>query len=241
KFFLFDGTTGSTAHNGTIVGSPTFPAGKFNQGLAGITTSNLITMPSGTCRYTATGFTIEAQLKTTATAIQVGASCGETPGDPTEWIGILANGHFAGAATGSGALTGILDSGIAINDGNFHHCAMVYTAGTLTLFVDGVEATPTLSGVADSLIDTTGNIGRLQGTSAWSGEVDEVALWNFARYTSNFTPPTAAYIGNEPGLIALYHVDGNALDSSFSGQAMRLAVDANGNTAIGYQTPYPTN
>jgi hypothetical protein len=45
--------------------------------------------------------------------------------------------------------------------------------------------------------------------------IDEVAIWQTARYTSNFTPSTTAYAGTE-GMVALYHLDSNASDSSAS-------------------------
>jgi hypothetical protein len=36
------------------------------------------------------------------------------------------------------------------------------------------------------------------------------------RYTADFAPPTAPYVGDEPGLIMLYHLDGNAQNSAVS-------------------------
>jgi hypothetical protein len=44
--------------------------------------------------------------------------------------------------------------------------------------------------------------------------VDEVAIFAGARYSANFTPPSAPYVGNEPNLIALYHLDGGLTNSA---------------------------
>lgn len=41
------------------------------------------------------------------------------------------------------------------------------------------------------------------------GTIDEVAVWNVTRHTADFAPPSAPYNGDETGLKALWHLDGN--------------------------------
>jgi hypothetical protein len=43
---------------------------------------------------------------------------------------------------------------------------------------------------------------------------DEVAVWDYLRYSGGtYTPPTAPFTGTEPGLVALYHLDADCKDS----------------------------
>jgi lysophospholipase L1-like esterase len=214
------------SHNGTVVGSPTFSAGKFSNALGSLSDSNYVSLPSGTFGYGTTAFTIECWLKTTASGgTQIAIVGNKTSGDPTNWFGVLSSGHFGVSISGNGSLSAdggtingaTLDSGIAINDGSWHHCAVVYGSGVLKVYVDGVAGSTSLSGTPTALADTSGNIGRYSSTGlSWTGSIDEVAIFSIAKYTANFTPPSAPYVGNETGLIALYHLDANGTDSSGS-------------------------
>jgi hypothetical protein len=81
-------------------------------------------------------------------------------------------------------------------DGNFHHFAFVRSGTTIRLFFDGVqEDSDTFSGAAqDSSVNlSVGRAGELASQS-WDGWLDEFRMSvGIARWTSNFTPPTAPY------------------------------------------------
>lgn len=197
------------AANGTIVGSPGFGTAKFNDGLISSDDSDYISFPTADMTVTpTTSFTVEAWLKVTGSGTYVAVSMGGT-GGTNWWIGV-SSGNFTAAF---GAITE--NSGIAINDGNWHHCAFTYAGnGTLATFVDGV-AGASVTGTATT-ISSGGAIGKYVVASGygWPGGIDEVAFWSFVKYTGSYTVPSSPYAGTEVGLLDLYHLDGNANDSA---------------------------
>jgi Concanavalin A-like lectin/glucanases superfamily len=195
--------------NGTVVGSPTFSAAKFGNGLTATSDSNYITLPTGVYPPAAP-VTMEAWLKTTAAGTEVALSCHTASGN-TNWIGVDA-GTFR-AAEG----INLYDSGITISDGLWHHCAVVYTATQVLTFVDGVAGNSfSVSFSEPSLSDMF--IGRYETSGfAWSGAIDEVAIWTIQKYSGSYTVPTAPYAGTESGLQALYHLQSDGTDSTSGG------------------------
>ena len=90
-------------------------------------------------------------------------------------------------------------SGGTVSVGAWAHVALVRSGSTFTPYVNGVAGTTTTS--ASALAVNTHNvlIGALQ-TSApsiaelFNGYIDDLRITNgYARYTANFTPPTAAF------------------------------------------------
>lgn len=57
-------------------------------------------------------------------------------------------------------------------------------------------------------------MGLYPSSNDWTGELDEVSIWNTARYTRAFTPPASPYVGTESGLVALWHLNGTGLDAA---------------------------
>jgi hypothetical protein len=140
------------------------------------------------------------------------------------WFGCDNAGQAIGVAyPGSGEVD--LTTSVNICDGSWHHLALVVTATTVSLYVDGAlagSATNTFVynaalgcfGVRDwgqSASLPLGANGQ-PGPNRWAGSIDEVAIWPIAKYTAAFTPPTAPYAGTE-GMTSLYHLDGTGLDS----------------------------
>ena len=83
----------------------------------------------------------------------------------------------------------------------FHHVAVVRDGNTFRVFLDGVEtATADATGVtihnsttalAIGALSNTGGAPMGEGSAAW---IDELRITQgVARYTGNFTPPTAAF------------------------------------------------
>jgi hypothetical protein len=89
------------------------------------------------------------------------------------------------ARYGGGFNISSLTSSVAINDGNWHHVAMVRSSSpaTITVYIDGVAS----GSVADITSGTTTNttplfIGHGDGNfNRFKGEIDEVRIWNIAK------------------------------------------------------------
>jgi lysophospholipase L1-like esterase len=121
--------------------------------------------------------------------------------------------------------------------GAYVHIAVTVTAGTAYLFVNGalVGTTTPSSGHTYSCTPTAIAIGNLYGYPDYpdtGGTYDEFVVWPTAKYTAAFTPPSAAYVGNE-GMTVLLHLDSNLTDSSI-GTPVAIAPN---NAAIVY-SPY---
>ena len=136
------------------------------------------------------------------------------------WLGLARNTgqiiapYYAGASRNyGGTTTNGGGTNPVVTDGAWHHVAFVSNgAAGVSLYLDGVlVAAQEANQVTIDPGNTPFQIGAFNNSSILTnGSVDEVAVFNTARYTANFTPPTAPYTGNEAGLLALYHLDGNA-------------------------------
>ena len=187
--------------HGTISGSPSFPTGVFGTCLSSTSDTSFVTLPAAAWPDVP-ALTVEAWLKITGNNIAVAVS--------TEWwMGLNNTGNFATAVSGA-----FVDSGIRINDGNWHHCALVVSLGILYTYVDGVPGNSApISYVAPTVPAVIGKY-AIFNNYPWTGSIDEVAMWGYAKYCGPYTVPTAAYNGSESYLRALYHLDGTARDSS---------------------------
>jgi hypothetical protein len=195
-------------YDGTVVGSPTFGPGAFGNGMTFTNDANFVRLPYPL--LTGNTFTIEIWLKTTSTNNQVALN-----GTYNATFLSTNAGHFVVAAGGF-AGGAYLDSGISINDGNWHVCDLVMISGqSANLYVDGV-----LGGSFSGSLNTlpwSGAIGNFQPNVSgfsFNGAIDEVSYWNYPKYTGNFTPPSSPYTGFEPGLVALYHLQADGTDST---------------------------
>lgn len=132
-------------------------------------------------------------------------------------IRILAPGNCQICVYASG-FAGFRDTGGANNisttvvtDGNWHHLALTINPTTMNLWVDGVVAVT--KAIAIAAAENTGvfaihfDTNIASPTMGPACSIDEVAIWNTERYTGTFSPPVAPYVGNEAGLMAVWHFD----------------------------------
>lgn len=86
----------------------------------------------------------------------------------------------------------ILTSTTTATFGTWYHAAVVKDGATLRLFVNGIqEASAQYQSDISLNTNTTANIGGLSG-KYFNGYIDDLRLTKgIARYTTNFTPPTA--------------------------------------------------
>jgi hypothetical protein len=94
----------------------------------------------------------------------------------------------------------VATSSITITDSNWNHYAMVRDSATMYLFINGIERgkNENLSGVTINNSPNRMAIGRLgeYDGSYFKAYIDEFRFSNgIARWTNNFTPPTAPYYG----------------------------------------------
>ena len=187
-----------------VYSNPVFSPGTFGNALTGgngTTSSPLVT----TNVFSIEGWLSGAQANT----IEVGIGQSSTL-----WIGSV-NGKFAarcGSGTSEIAYNSAVDSTVATP----RWCVLAGDATGTTFYIDGVAITnsPTTAtaGAANfthALQIRTMDSSTVLNAYPWSGAVDEVAVWSVRRYTGTTTiaRPTAAYVGTEPGLVAVYHLD----------------------------------
>jgi alpha-tubulin suppressor-like RCC1 family protein len=105
---------------------------------------------------------------------------------------------------------GPLDAG-PVNDGLWHHAAMVVDANGGRLYLDGLlRSSLPWSGAAGAVTTTAPlGLGIYQGDSVWvGGELDEVSLWNASLTAAQIKAcAQRALRGTEPGLLAYYRLN----------------------------------
>ena len=132
------------------------------------------------------------------------------------WMGFAANSNAPIAYTVSGQ---IATSSTSISLNTWTHIAYCRSGSTLTIYVDGV-ATATAS-TSSSFTNASGSVGYdlAYNSFSFAGYIDDLRITpGVARYTANFTPPTAAYpipvTGTQVYAAALHQANGPALFSS---------------------------
>ena len=100
-------------------------------------------------------------------------------------VGIYANGGY------------VITNNTALSTGTWYFLALVRQSGVLKLYIDGVAQTTTYA-FANNLVASSqpliyvGNY--FGGGYSWNGYLDDLRVTKgIARYTANFTPPTAAF------------------------------------------------
>jgi hypothetical protein len=93
--------------------------------------------------------------------------------------------------------SGLSTSSVAVSSNTWTHVAVSRASGTLRVFVNGTSG---FSGSNTNAQNPTGNmvVGmNISGSAPYSGYIDDLRITKgFARYTANFTPPTAAFPNN---------------------------------------------
>ncbi len=177
-------------------------------------------------------YTLEAWIKRSGSISAIEVAAGQ---NGAGWIGVNASGYAEGAY-GSGG-TVFLASTVNVDNGAWHHVAMTVSASGGALYVDGAPAASSTTSYASSSPAAQSQNAiqvRWYGNgNNFAGEVDELAAFNYVKYTAAFTPPSSPYTGSETGLLALYHLDGNGADSS-AGASITVAATS---PAI-YYSPY---
>jgi hypothetical protein len=145
-------------------------------------------------------FTIEAQVRLNSLAATTGIA-GHRGGagnvDSSFSLVVLTNGTLEFRVyQGSGFVNANSSAGALAADGDFHHVALVRSGNTLISFVDGqVQASPAITGSVNPCAEIlVVGAHSSNGSGSLNGWIDEFRLSvGIARWTENFTPPTAPY------------------------------------------------
>ena len=171
--------------------------------------------------YNGTGITtmtVEAWVRTTSTGNQMIASY-----DRSEYWRLEINGTAAGPGQiGFGVNTdgGIFDfsSVTRIDDGNWHHVAVVFNTGTVSIFIDGnLDATGSNGTSFGSTNTRFGFLGVGSETAVFdgatgpnnymNGDLDEIRIWNTARTPQQINNFMYKCPSGEAGLELHYQMD----------------------------------
>jgi hypothetical protein len=144
----------------------------------------------------------------------------------------------------------ILSTGTALNLSQWYHIAACRSGSTLRVFINGTQvATTTISYTFSSTTEFTvcsaSNDNALSRVNAY---IDDLRISRFARYASNFTPPTAALPTTASSTVAdpyynytslLLHMDGTNASTNFVDSGPNaLAVTATSSTISTTQSKY---
>ncbi|MBC7937618.1 MAG: hypothetical protein H7Y86_19895 [Rhizobacter sp.] len=187
--------------------------------------NDYLTIPNGV----AASFTLEARIKTSATSNTGSAAwqgnvifSADIVGAADDFTFSMLNNKLAFGDGNSNTETAGTTN---LNDGLWHHIAVVRTAGspgTVKLYVDGVQNGST--GVAGSLpltANTTQSIGGI-GSNNLNSYLDEIRVWNSARTPAQISANmNSSLIGNEAGLYKYLNLNegtGGVADNLVAGQ-----------------------
>jgi len=185
------------AYNSTFMNGITFTDGMVGQAFDFNGIDSQVTFGNTVGNFDTNDFTVEFWIRTTSTrhesVIEKWPRCGYASmwgiriGGMAPWSGpgrLEAEMYSDTAGTDQKAIS----AGRPINDGLFHHVALVRTGTNLVFYIDGVPdvVTNVMSG-SISRINNTANltVGRsvcvgVDGTSPFTGQLDELAVYNRA-------------------------------------------------------------
>lgn len=187
--------------------------------------------------------TVEAWIKTSANC---NPNSGGTQNVILDWgsftngnrstFNLLWNNSIRFEVGGSG-----LSGSIPVNDGNWHHVAFVYdptAPDPIKLFIDGsLDVSGTIPTPVNTVANTPLRIGnRIDNAKPFSGEIDEVRIWNVARADSQIANyKDREFCVTEPGLVAYYRLNDGVAGGNNTG--LTTAMDdmgSNNGSLLGF-------
>jgi hypothetical protein len=183
-----------TNNNATYANS----AGNYKFGYSAVFggTAYIDTPNAAELNFTTGDFTVDFWMKTTQTTSGfIAIKCGSAANDWGWYFRVNQTANKISLDiydTSDKAVT----SSTTINDGAWHHIAVVRSGSSVKLYVNGVsEGTPITT--AGTLRTSTAKltIGRLgeANSNYYTGYIDEFRVSSSARWTGNFTPSLGAY------------------------------------------------
>lgn len=152
------------------------------------------------------------------------------------------SGRTTGYHTSSGAVGLFINGGPSIgtaagtmSNNNWYHLAFTRSGSNFAIYVNGVSSatgtgTPSIYQGQPFVIGAQDTV----GTNGFIGQIDDIRVSSTVRYTSNFTPPTAAHI-NDSDTILLTHMNGTDGSTDFfddNGTRAQVGLSAVGNAQV---------
>lgn len=193
-----------------VLGSRTYGTGKFDKALtSGQGVIALAAVPALAAPFTVEGWVRRSGAPGTFAVIAGQRKQDELAAEPAWFIGVAGGStvlRFSLGDNGDVTTTGV------IADGAWHHVAFVVEAAATRAYVDGQLVGSRASSLTQPAVSATDFAHLATGGTdfPWGGDLDSFAFFNTARYSANFTPPTAPVAAGTAGLIAAYPLDGNA-------------------------------
>lgn len=204
-----DGTLADSSANANTLTSSgvSYVSGEFSQGaqFAG-GASNIQALNTGAIYDTPSAdFTIDFWANPTLAATQTYCAYADNASNLAWTLFSFASGNlrFIVLNPGGSAFVDFAAAAATITAGVWQHIAAVRSGSTWLLFVNGIQvATTTTAGTVRTLANSAINMGcEFSGSQPYTGALDEFRFSNgVARWTSNFTPPTAPYGAALPGV-----------------------------------------
>ena len=235
----------AATNNGTLFGGMGFVAGKVGQAFNFDGVDDEVRFGTSIGNFGTSDFTIEFWLRTTAGNSSVSVL--------EKWPGCGHSSKF-NIRLGSGRLSGEVETDIAgnnffplsgtriVNDGVYHHVALVRTPTSLSFYVDGTMdvtgATPGVANINNAVEFVAGRsvcVGA-DGTVRFTGQLDEISVYLRALSLSEVqaiynagtlgkcTAPSGPYITSQP-----------TNQTVSVGQTVAFVVEAFGSSPLSYQ------
>lgn len=132
---------------------------------------------------------------------------------------------------------------IAVNDGNWHHVAVVFSnpGNNVKLYVDGVlDAQGSLTVAANTGTSNNVMIGkRIDGLNHFQGDIDEVRIWNYDRTQAEIQANMNFELCNNNDLTAYYKFNDGTPNANNA--SVTTTIDNSGNGNNGTLTNFALN
>ncbi len=179
-------TYGNTGTLGTGTSAPSWTSGKYGgalnfDGVNDYVSANDTELPSSNSPRT-----IEAWFKTsknhTIDTYSIIASYGTTSANSNISIGVGYDANITQNAFFISQHGNAVSSSVPVNDNQWHHGAAVFDGTTWKLYVDGVYKNSKAMTTTTILTGTSTRFGMYtNNTFPWSGQIDDVRIYNYAR------------------------------------------------------------
>ena len=203
----------------TAAGTPAYTTGQFGQAMNSNGTFWARAANSLTPLTSAWGMEAWVRIPTVSRSNIFMGEAGSAVYGVVRASGSSPAGQACITYTGANAATIQLTGGPRIDNNAWHHVAVQFRADGADLFVDGVLVASSAVAISDTRPrdgagtagDSRFSVGHYASTTAfiWSGQVDEVRIWDGLALTAAFTPRTTAYTTLPAGTVAYWALDGN--------------------------------
>ncbi|MBI3853733.1 MAG: DUF642 domain-containing protein, partial [Verrucomicrobia bacterium] len=223
--------------NGTLQNGTTFAAGMVGQAFSFDGADDYVSFGNTTGNFGTNDFTIEYWLKTSTTRIEPVIGKWGNCGFSSFWDMRLSGGklQLEMASDASGNDVNSRPSNRSVNDGVFHHIAVVRHTTTISMYIDGVldytNSTPgiTILNNSANLLAGSGPCIGVDGTQPYTGLLDDISIYSRALTLAEIQsiynaasagkcppPPPPVCVPPPSGLVSWWQANNSALDRADS-------------------------